>query len=481
MNTPSSVEGGLEQTAVLTGRQGAAVRGRQTRLPRRLHYLSWERHEHGREPGRGGRAAGRGAGVSTAGKGPSNELHLPLLHVLLCVFLVSAPPHAVPVVSLPPSARGLRWGLLGASCCLALAAAAWARALQGAPLSSRVLLLPGDRPEAPLPGLWAALLSPCLLALLWKLRQARLLRKALSWEAVVTESSRGVLACSSAGARDGCAALTAAQALIDALQLCLGSEPLEETSLPHVQGLTHRLEAVRRSLLSAGGVLSSVASRPPAAGLSDPQKLTDRLQRLSLYLKRRLELLRKLLQAQSKFSDSVQDVLQWERRGCAQLDRLHCRTAESRGREAMVSILKQLESFSSELGQYRNKLELCHTLHSTATRLLQKLDSSSAKFRASVGLQSQGLECGAVWTERLRGANTKQFEEASADFLSLVRLASHFHTHLEFLCKWGCGVAVSVRAEPPPPRPQPPLSQRERASQFFQSTLCGKRRSVSSS
>ncbi|XP_032401888.1 uncharacterized protein LOC116708169 isoform X2 [Xiphophorus hellerii] len=217
------------------------------------------------------------------------------------------------------------------------------------------------------------------------------------------------------------------RALTDSLLLCVLQEPLQDPAVSHIEALRSRLQAVAVTLYKV--------NFGPEATLEEAGRgsaLTDKLKLLCAYLQQRTASLQVLVQVQSDFESSVEDLLQGLDGLWTQLEELHTGVTltknDSQGSRDLTLVQEDAESLVSVLAQYRTKLHSCQAHLKSCTQLLQELTWSHAHISTKVN-----SSCESVWAELLLQSNIEQFDKVQENFSSLEQQTATFKTHLEGL------------------------------------------------
>ncbi|XP_041849827.1 uncharacterized protein si:ch211-151h10.2 isoform X2 [Melanotaenia boesemani] len=218
-------------------------------------------------------------------------------------------------------------------------------------------------------------------------------------------------------------------ALTDSLLLCVLQEPIPDPSVPHIEGLLSRLEAVAHTLQKVNvGSVGIFEEVDRGSILKDKPKL------ICTYLQQRLEALRTLVQVQGDFEASVNDMLQGLDGLWAQLEELHAGVTltkqEGQGHRDLASAQTDAETLFTVLGHYRSRLQSCQAHLKDSMRLLQELTWSHTHISSRVDSSSES-----VWPELLLQSNIEQFDKVQEGFSSLEQQTATFQAHLEGLGK----------------------------------------------
>lgn len=243
-------------------------------------------------------------------------------------------------------------------------------------------------------------------------------------------------------------------ALTDSLLLCLLQEPLVEPSLPHIQALHCRLEAVCQALERAD--VPSKRETWPEGGddeEGDPL-LTDKVKHVRSYLQTRTRSLRRLHQVQGGLESRLKSLLEDLEGQWAQLEELHTRAtltkhADPKGPRQgdLDSVRRDTQCASTVLDGYRSRLQECQQRHTDSTRLLQELSWSHSHAVS----QSLHGSMESVWPEMLLQWNIEQFDTVQQSFLSLEQQTTTFQAHLGGLSRtqdMGSGKGPSTHTGP---------------------------------
>ncbi|XP_018520947.1 uncharacterized protein si:ch211-151h10.2 isoform X2 [Lates calcarifer] len=220
-----------------------------------------------------------------------------------------------------------------------------------------------------------------------------------------------------------------ALALANSLLLCVLQEPLPDPSVPHIQALLSRLQAVSHTLEKA-----DTGSEVTLDEVDRDSTLTDKVKLICTYLQKRMRSLNTLVQVQRDFEASVKDMLEGLEGLWAQLEELHTGvtlTKEgSRDHGDLASARTDAENLFAVLGHYRNRLQCCQTHLKDSTQLLQELTWSHTHISNSMSSSSES-----VWPELLLQSNIEQFDKVQENFFSVEQQTSAFQAHLEGLRK----------------------------------------------
>ncbi|XP_051953624.1 uncharacterized protein si:ch211-151h10.2 [Xyrauchen texanus] len=212
--------------------------------------------------------------------------------------------------------------------------------------------------------------------------------------------------------------------LADGLVVSLLYEPLPDHSVPHMQGLLTRLQAVSQ-VFHKGAMVEVKDGKEKCA-------LQSRVNHINSYLQERVSCVRSLLQVQHECDMSVCVVQTGLQKRWSLLEKLHTRVTLSpdntQQRDDTHTALTDTENLFTELGQFKSKVQQCRMQLETSIQLLQALRSSQQCLAKTVGTTIDS-----AWTKQLLQLNTDLFSEIQEDFSSLEQQTSNFVIHLRGL------------------------------------------------